>query len=66
MHFVRTDERSERYAERIQAELGPVIGHPLNPEAMDRRLSHFYGSDNFEALRNQPDGRKLINSLPGD
>ncbi len=50
VHFVRTDRRSERYRERIQAELAPVIGQPLDPEAMDKRLSHFYGSDNFEAL----------------
>ena len=50
VHFVRTDKRSERYSERIQAELGPVIGQPLDPEEMDERLSHFYGSDNFEAL----------------
>ena len=50
VHFVRTDRRSERYSERIQAELGPVIGQPLDPEEMDERLSHFYGSDNFEAL----------------
>jgi NTE family protein len=50
VHFVRTDRRSEPYSERIQAELGPVIGQPLDPEEMDERLSHFYGSDNFEAL----------------
>jgi NTE family protein len=50
VHFVRTDERSERYENRIQAELGPVIGKPLDPQKMDERLSHFYGSDNFEAL----------------
>lgn len=50
VHFVRTDKRSERYENRIQAELGPVIGRPLDPKAMDERLSHFYGSDNFEAL----------------
>jgi NTE family protein len=50
VHFVRTDKRSERYGERIQAELGPVIGQPLDPREMDERLSHFYGSDNFEAL----------------
>ena len=50
VHFVRTDKRSERYSERIQAELGPVLGQPLDPEEMDERLSHFYGSDNFEAL----------------
>jgi NTE family protein len=50
VHFVRTDQRSERYENRIQAELGPVIGKPLDPKEMDERLSHFYGSDNFEAL----------------
>ena len=50
MHFVRTDRQSERYSERIQAELGPVIGQPLDPAQIDERLSHFYGSDNFEAL----------------
>ena len=50
VHFVRTDKRSERYSERIQAELGPVLGQPLDPVEMDERLSHFYGSDNFEAL----------------
>lgn len=50
VHFVRTDPKSERYENRIQAELGPVIGHPLDPKAMDERLTHFYGSDNFEAL----------------
>ncbi len=50
VHFVRTDRKSERYDERIQAELGPVIGQPLDPKSLDARLSHFYGSDNFEAL----------------
>jgi NTE family protein len=50
VHFVRTDRKSERYSERIQAELGPVMGQPLDPEDLDARLSHFYGSDNFEAL----------------
>ncbi len=50
VHFVRTDRQSDRYSERIQAELGPVIGQPLDPVALDERLSHFYGSDNFEAL----------------
>jgi len=50
VHFVRTDPKSERYSERIQAELGPVIGQALDPVMLDQRLSHFYGSDNFETL----------------
>lgn len=50
VHFVRTDPKSKRYDERIQAELGPVIGQPLDPVVLDQKLSHFYGSDNFETL----------------
>jgi len=50
VRFVRTDRRSERFKERIQAELGPVIGQPLDPEEMNELLSHLYGSDNLEAL----------------
>jgi NTE family protein len=50
VHFVRTDPKSQRYSERIQAELGPVIGQPLDPTMLDQKLSHFYGSDNFETL----------------
>jgi NTE family protein len=50
VHFVRTDRKSERYGERIQAELGPVIGQALDPVMLDQKLSHIYGSDNFETL----------------
>jgi NTE family protein len=50
VHFVRTDRKTERYRERIQAELAPLIGRAVDPDALDRRLSHLYGSDNFEAL----------------
>ncbi|MGH8249344.1 MAG: patatin-like phospholipase family protein [Steroidobacteraceae bacterium] len=50
VHFVRTDRKSERYRERIQAELAPIIGGAVDPEALDKRLSQLYGSDNFEAL----------------
>ena len=50
IHFVRTDTRSQRYRERIQAELSPAIGKPLDPAAMERHLSHLYGDDNFESL----------------
>jgi len=50
VHFVRTDAKSRRYDERIQAELGPAIGQPLDPVTLDQKLSHFYGSDNFETL----------------
>ncbi|MEX1994840.1 MAG: patatin-like phospholipase family protein [Steroidobacteraceae bacterium] len=50
VQFVRTDPRSERYRERIVAELAPVIGEPLDPVAMEQRLSHLYADDNFESL----------------
>ncbi len=48
--FVRADGRSERYRERIEAELAPVVGKPLDPRAMERHLSRLYGDDNFESV----------------
>jgi NTE family protein len=50
IQFVRVDAKSGRYRERIEAELSPVVGKPLDPGAMQRRLSHLYGDDNFESL----------------
>ncbi|HXV39622.1 MAG TPA: patatin-like phospholipase family protein, partial [Steroidobacteraceae bacterium] len=50
VRFVRADPRSERYRERIEAELAPVVGKPLDPKAMERHLSRLYGDDNFESL----------------
>jgi NTE family protein len=50
IQFVRVDAKSARYRERIEAELSSVIGIPLDPGAMERRLSHLYGDGNFESL----------------
>lgn len=50
IRFVRVDERSARYRDRIEAELAPVVGRPLDPEAMERHLSRLYGDDNFESV----------------
>ncbi len=50
IRFVRTDPRSERYQERIQAELSPAVGKPLDPVAMEKHLSHLYGDATFESL----------------
>jgi NTE family protein len=50
IQFVRVDAKSRRYRERIEAELSPVVGKPLDPGAMEQRLSHLYGDDNFESL----------------
>ena len=50
IRFVRVDERSRRYRERVEAELSPVVGKTLDPQAMERRLSRLYGEDIFESL----------------
>lgn len=50
IQFVRVDAKSLRYRERLEAELLPVVGKPLDPGAMEQRLSHLYGDDNFELL----------------
>lgn len=50
IRFVRVDGRSARYRERIEAELAPVVGRPLDPQAMERHLSRLYGDDNFESV----------------
>jgi len=50
VQFVRVDPRSERYRERIEAEMAPAVGKPLNPAAMERRVSRLYGDGNFETL----------------
>ena len=50
IQFVRVDAKSRRYQERIEAELQPVVGTTLDAAAMERRLSHLYGDDNFESL----------------
>ncbi|MGH8135816.1 MAG: patatin-like phospholipase family protein, partial [Steroidobacteraceae bacterium] len=50
IQFVRVDEKSRRYRERLEAELAPVVGTTLDPAAMERRLSHLYGDDIFESL----------------
>jgi len=50
IQFVRVDAKSARYRERIEAALSPVVGIPLDPGAMERRLSHLYGDGNFESL----------------
>jgi len=50
IRFVRTDARSERYTELIQAELSPAVGKPLDPAQMEKHLSHLYGDATFESL----------------
>ncbi|MGQ0428380.1 MAG: patatin-like phospholipase family protein [Gammaproteobacteria bacterium] len=50
IQFVRVDQGSARYRERIEAELEPAVGAPLDAAAMEQRLSRLYGDDNFESL----------------
>jgi NTE family protein len=50
VQFVRADPRSQRYRERIDAKFTPAVGKPLNPAAMERRVSQLYGDGNFELL----------------
>ncbi len=50
VRFVRTDARSDRYRERIEAQLAPAVGKTLDPQAMEKRLSYLYGDENFESL----------------
>jgi hypothetical protein len=49
VHFVRTDKPSERFSEASRPSRPNVLA-AVDPVEMDERLSHFYGSDNFEAL----------------
>jgi NTE family protein len=50
IRFVRTDAGSERYRERILAELAPAVGHPLDPRGLERGLSRLYGDGIFESV----------------
>lgn len=50
VQFVRADRRSERYRERIVAKFTPTVGLPLDPAALERRVSQLYGDGNFELL----------------
>jgi NTE family protein len=50
IQFVRVDEQSKRYQETIMAEMQPLVGKPLNPNEVGRRITELYGLGNFETL----------------
>ncbi len=50
IRFVRVDPASKRYEKTIMAEMQPLIGKPLDPDALGRRITELYGLGNFEAL----------------
>ena len=48
--FVRVDEQSKRYEKTIMAEMQPLVGKPLNVDAVGKRITELYGLGNFETL----------------
>jgi NTE family protein len=48
--FVRVDEQSKRYEATIMAEMQPLVGKPLNVDAVGQRITELYGLGNFETL----------------
>jgi NTE family protein len=50
LKFVRVDEESKRYEKTIMAEMQPLIGKPLDVDAVGRRVTQLYGLGNFETL----------------
>src|SRR3984885_3560205 len=48
--FVRVDEKSKRYEKTIMAEMQPLVGKPLDIDAVGARVTELYGLGNFETL----------------
>src|SRR5271155_2900353 len=48
--FVRVDEQSKRYEKTIMAEMQPLVGKPLDLDAVGKRITELYGLGNFETL----------------
>jgi len=50
IRFVRVDEPSKRYQETILAEMQPLVGKPLDLDALGARIKELYGLGYFETL----------------
>ena len=50
IQFVRVDKESKRYEKTIMAEMQPLVGKPLTPGAVGKRITELYGLGNFETL----------------
>jgi len=50
IRFVRVDEQSKRYEKTIMAEMEPLVGKPLDIDAVGKRVTQLYGLGNFETL----------------
>ncbi len=48
--FVKVDEGSDRYSNRLNKIFKDVIGKPLDPDAVARHVTTVYGQGNLEAL----------------
>jgi NTE family protein len=48
--FVRVDAQSKRYEKTIMAEMQPLVGKPLDVDAVGDRITELYGLGNFETL----------------
>ena len=47
---MRVDEQSKRYEKTIMAEMQPLVGKPLDLDAVGKRITELYGLGNFETL----------------
>jgi NTE family protein len=50
IQFVQVDPGSKRYERTIMAEMRPLIGKPLDLDAVGARITELYGLGNFETL----------------
>ena len=50
IQFVRVDEQSKRYEKTILAEMQPLVGKPLDPDQVGKRITELYGLGYFETL----------------
>ena len=50
IRFVRVDPESKRYEKTILAEMDPLIGKPLDLDAVGARITELYGLGYFETL----------------
>jgi NTE family protein len=48
--FVRVDEESKRYEKTITADMQPLVGKPLDPQAVGAAIADLYGLGNFETV----------------
>jgi NTE family protein len=48
--FVRVESGSERYSQALTKLFDDVVGKPVDPEALSRRVTGYYGKGNLEAL----------------